>query len=219
MIELDARPTSDGILVLMHDNTIDRTTNGSGAVGDYSYQQLQQLYLKDAAGNLTSERIPTLEDALKKGKGKVYFNLDIVNKNVAVATIVSLLKRLDMESEVLLYVSNNRNYAYDLRAANSSLLLHPMAKAADDITYFASSYTDNVQMMQLSTSDALSGTMTEDIKSKGWLIFSNIVGANDANMLSENYSGLVGMINKRINIVQTDYAELAAKYLKSKDYR
>ena len=219
MIELDARPTSDGILVLMHDNTIDRTTNGSGAVGDYSYQQLQQLYLKDAAGNLTNERIPTLEDALKKGKGKVYFNLDIVNKNVAVATMVALLKKLDMENEVLLYVSNNRNYAYDLKAANSALLLHPMAKASDDITYFASSYTDNVQMMQLSTSDALAGAMTEDIKSKGWLLFSNIVGANDTNMLSDNYSGLVGMINKRINVVQTDYAELAAKYLKSKKYR
>ena len=219
MIELDARPTSDGILVLMHDNTIDRTTNGSGAVGDYSYQQLQQLYLKDAAGNLTNERIPTLEDALKKGKGKVYFNLDIVNKNVAVATMVALLKKLDMENEVLLYVSNNRNYAYDLKAANSTLLLHPMAKASDDITYFASSYTDNVQMMQLSTSDALAGAMTEDIKSKGWLLFSNIVGANDTNMLSDNYSGLVGMINKRINVVQTDYAELAAKYLKSKKYR
>ena len=219
MIELDARPTSDGILVLMHDNTIDRTTNGSGAVGDYSYQQLQQLYLKDAAGNLTNERIPTLEDALKKGKGKVYFNLDIVNKNVAVATMVALLKKLDMENEVLLYVSNNRNYAYDLKAANSTLLLHPMAKASDDITYFASSYTDNVQMMQLSTSDALAGAMTEDIKSKGWLLFSNIVGANDTNMLSDNYSGLVGMINKRINVVQTDYAELAVKYLKSKKYR
>ena len=119
-----------------------------------------------------------------------------------------------MENEVLLYVSNNRNYAYDLKAANSTLLLHPMAKASDDITYFASSYTDNVQMMQLSTSDALAGAMTEDIKSKGWLLFSNIVGANDTNMLSDNYSGLVGMINK-----QTDYAELAAKYLKSKKYR
>ena len=54
---------------------------------------------------------------------------------------------------------------------------------------------------------------------QGWLLFSNIVGANDTNMLSENYSGLVGMINKRINIVQTDYAEVAAKYLKSKGYR
>ena len=74
-------------------------------------------------------------------------------------------------------------------------------------------------MMQLSTSDALAGAMTEDIKSKGWLLFSNIVGANDTNMLSDNYSGLVAMINKRINVVQTDYAELAAKYLKSKKYR
>lgn len=219
MIELDARPTSDGVLVLMHDNTIDRTTNGSGAVGDFTYQQLQQFYLKDASGNITGERIPTLEEAMKKGKGKVYYNLDIVNKNVAVNTIVALLKKLDMEGSTLLYVSNNRNYAFDLKTANSSLLLHPMAKAADDITYFSSSYTDNVQMMQLSTSDAMGGTMVNEIKDQGWLLFSNIVGANDTNMLSENYSGLVGMINKRINIVQTDYAEVAAKYLKSKGYR
>ena len=110
MIELDARPTSDGVLVLMHDNTIDRTTNGSGAVGDFTYQQLQQFYLKDASGNITGERIPTLEEAMKKGKGKVYYNLDIVNKNVAVNTIVALLKKLDMEGSTLLYVSNNRNY-------------------------------------------------------------------------------------------------------------
>lgn len=74
-------------------------------------------------------------------------------------------------------------------------------------------------MMQLSTSDAMGGTMVNEIKDKGWLLFSNIVGAYDTNMLSENYSGLVGMINKRINIVQTDYAEVAAKYLKSKGYR
>ena len=124
-----------------------------------------------------------------------------------------------MEVSTLLYVSNNRNYAFDLKTANSSLLLPPMAKAADDITYFSSSYTDNVQMMQLSTSDAMGGTMVNEIKDQGWLLFSNIVGANDTNMLSENYSGLVGMINKRINIVQTDYAEVAAKYLKSKGYR
>lgn len=71
-------------------------------------------------------------------------------------------------------------------------------------------------MMQLSTSDAMGGTMVNEIKDQCWLLFSNIVGANDTNMLSENYSGLVGMINKRINIVQTDYAEVAAKYLKSK---
>ena len=66
-------------------------------MGDFTYQQLQQFYLKDASGNITGERIPTLEEAMKKGKGKVYYNLDIVNKNVAVNTIVALLKKLDME--------------------------------------------------------------------------------------------------------------------------
>lgn len=218
MIELDARPTSDGVLVLMHDNTIDRTTNGSGAVGDFTWQQLQQYYLKDAAGNLTGERIPILEDALRKGKGKVYFNLDIVNKNVPVSSMVSLLKNLGMENSVLLYVSNNRNYAEELKTTDGNLLLHPMAKAAGDISFF-SSYTDNVQVMQISTADAVSGTKTAEIKETGRLIFSNIVGTNDTNMASGNYSGLVGMINKRINIVQTDYAELAANHLKSHNYR
>ena len=111
-------------------------TRPEDVVGDFTYQQLQQFYLKDASGNITKERIPTLEEAMKKGKGKVYYNLDIVNKNVAVNTIVALLKKLDMEGSTLLYVSNNRNYAFDLKTANSSLLLHPMAKAADDITYF-----------------------------------------------------------------------------------
>ena len=63
-------PTSDGILVLMHDNTIDRTTNGSGAVGDALSAITAALSLKMQQWNLTNERIPTLEDALKKGKGK-----------------------------------------------------------------------------------------------------------------------------------------------------
>lgn len=218
IIELDARPTSDGVLVLMHDATIDRTTNGTGAVSDFTYQQLQQYKLRNASGEVTEEKIPTLEEALLKGKNKVYFNLDVVNKNVAVPTLVALLKKHDMQNAALVYVSNNRNYASDMKAADSNLLLHPMAKQADDISFFTS-YADNVQMMQLSTSDAVSGNMVDEIKAKGWLLFSNIVGSYDTNMLSENYSGLVGMINKRINVVQTDYPENAARYLKSKGYR
>ena len=80
-------------------------------------------------------------------------------------------------------------------------------------------YTDNVQDDATFHFGCSCGAMTEDIKPKVGFLFSNIVGANDTNMLSNNYSGPVGTINKRINVVQTDYAELAAKYLKSKKYR
>jgi len=57
-VEIDLRETSDGHLVLLHDETIDRTTNKSGNVAEMSLEQVQRL----DAGNW--QRIPTLEEAL-----------------------------------------------------------------------------------------------------------------------------------------------------------
>lgn len=218
MIEVDVRTTSDGVLVLMHDKTIERTTNGSGTLSSISYEKLKQYKLKDAQGNLTEESIPTLEEALKRGKGKIYFNLDIANKDIPARKIASLIQGLQMEDEILLYVSTDRSYASDLQVENKNLLLHPMVKNSDDIAYF-SSHIVGIQVFQLSTSDAISGTLAKEIKEKGGLTFSNIVGSNDTNIVAGNYSGLVNMVNKRINLVQTDYTELADAYLKSKGYR
>ncbi len=57
-VEVDVRETSDGHLVLLHDDTIDRTTNKSGTLADLTLEQVQRL----DAGNW--QRIPTLEEAL-----------------------------------------------------------------------------------------------------------------------------------------------------------
>ena len=45
MIELDVRSSKDGELLLMHDATIDRTTNGTGKVSDLNYKDLRTYYL------------------------------------------------------------------------------------------------------------------------------------------------------------------------------
>jgi len=58
-IEIDVHLTKDNQLVVIHDATIDRTTNGTGPVSDYTYNQL----LKYDAGK--GEKIPTLIDVLK----------------------------------------------------------------------------------------------------------------------------------------------------------
>lgn len=78
--EIDPRLTKDSVLVLMHDATIDRTTNGKGKVADYTYAELQQFYLKDRQGNITNYKIPTLDEVLEWGKDKTVFNFD--NKGV-----------------------------------------------------------------------------------------------------------------------------------------
>ena len=75
-IELDFSFTKDSIMVLMHDMTIDRTTNGKGRVADYTYEELQQFNLVDRNGNVTKYKIPTLLEVLEWGKGKVAFNFD-----------------------------------------------------------------------------------------------------------------------------------------------
>ena len=74
--EVDPRLTKDSVVVLMHDATLDRTTNGTGKVSDYTYAELQKLRLKDFEGNITAYKIPTLKEALTWSKGKTVLNLD-----------------------------------------------------------------------------------------------------------------------------------------------
>ncbi len=76
MVEIDIRETKDGKLVLMHDETIDRTTNGKGFVKDWTLDSLKTLQLTDGLGIATLQRIPTLEEALLLAKDKILINLD-----------------------------------------------------------------------------------------------------------------------------------------------
>jgi glycerophosphoryl diester phosphodiesterase len=59
VIEIDLRGTKDGAVVVMHDDTVDRTTNGRGAVADLTLAQVRAL---DAGGG---ERVPTYEEVLQ----------------------------------------------------------------------------------------------------------------------------------------------------------
>lgn len=75
-IEVDLNKTSDGVVVIMHDGTIDRTTNGKGKPSDYTYEQLKQFHLRNGLGVVTKHTIPTLEEVMLLAKGKVLVNLD-----------------------------------------------------------------------------------------------------------------------------------------------
>lgn len=76
MVEIDVRKTKDGHIVLMHDSSIDRTTNGRGLVNKFTLDSLKTFKLLDGLGKKTSHTIPTLEEALKLTKNKILVNLD-----------------------------------------------------------------------------------------------------------------------------------------------
>lgn len=77
MIEIDVQRTKDGKLILMHDPTVDRCTNGKGKIADMTYDEIQKLRLRPQHNaSVTRNHIPTLEEVLILCKGKILINID-----------------------------------------------------------------------------------------------------------------------------------------------
>ncbi|MDX3077550.1 glycerophosphodiester phosphodiesterase family protein [Streptomyces sp. MI02-7b] len=80
IIETDIQLTKDGVPVLMHDTTVDRTTNGRGAVADMTLAQIEQLRLREGLGGgqaaVTDQQVPTLEEAMRLARDRGLINLD-----------------------------------------------------------------------------------------------------------------------------------------------
>lgn len=113
IFEIDPRLTKDSVIVLMHDATLDRTTNKIGKLSDYTWAELQDVRLKDYDGNVTDYKIPLLEDVFKWAKGKTVVNLD--KKDVPLWMITDLIKKHNAETYVMLTVHTGAQarYYYD----------------------------------------------------------------------------------------------------------
>ena len=77
MLEIDLQRTKDGELILMHDRTVDRCTNGKGKISEMTYDEIQRLRLRPQhSASITRNHIPTLEEVLNLCKGKILINID-----------------------------------------------------------------------------------------------------------------------------------------------
>lgn len=80
MIELDIQLSKDRRIVVIHDETLERTTNGQGKVVDYNLKELKKLDAGSWFGSqFAGERIPALQEVLTLAKGKVPVNIEIKN--------------------------------------------------------------------------------------------------------------------------------------------
>ena len=101
MMELDVKMTKDSVLVLCHDKTINRTTNGKGKVSDMTYDSLMTFNLKRAHGVKTdSIKMPTLREALLCCKDRILVNVD--HAYPYYKEIVELTEELGVTGQVLM---------------------------------------------------------------------------------------------------------------------
>lgn len=108
--EIDPRLTKDSVIVLMHDAMLDRTTDATGKLSDYTFKELDAIRLKDDHGNITAFKIPTLEEVIKWSIDKAVMNLD--RKDVPHEMIVDLIKKCDAEHSIMLTVHSGAQARY-----------------------------------------------------------------------------------------------------------
>lgn len=98
-IEFDVRATADSQLVIMHDSTVDRTTNGHGSVSHLTLEQIRRL---DAGSwkspRFRGERVPTLLETVRIMPRNIWLNVHVKGEPWVAAEVVTLLideNRLD----------------------------------------------------------------------------------------------------------------------------
>lgn len=102
--ECDVHRCKSGEIVVIHDETVDKTTNGSGKVSDFTLEQLKELsagYSQKFGNQFETERIPTLNQVLKLAKGQIKVEIEIKAQGLA-ANVVKLVKELKMEQDVII---------------------------------------------------------------------------------------------------------------------
>jgi len=124
-IECDVHMTKDGHIVLMHDHTVDRTTNGSGPVNSFTFDEIRKL---DAG---KGETIPTLQELLDLVRGKVKLHIELKDESATEPT-VGLVEKNGMVGEVFL-TSGKTETLKRVRELNASISMeHIFGDPPDD---------------------------------------------------------------------------------------
>ncbi len=200
-VEMDLRTTKDGYLILSHDGTVDRMTNGKGEIRNLTLEEVKKLQVTSPNKSDTKiYRIPEFTDVLKACKNRINIFLDF--KDADVEETFRQIKSAGMEKQVVVYLNSQgryrswRQYAPDIPLV---LSLPETIKSKEQLSFLLDQYSiegfDNVR-------DSAMLTVTRENDVAVWLdIFEN----NPALWESLIQTGIQG--------ISTDYPESLISYL------
>jgi glycerophosphoryl diester phosphodiesterase len=101
-VELDVRRTKDGVLVLMHDASVNRMTNGKGKIEDLTFEEIHKLNIR-ARTATAGQKIPTFDEFLEHAKGRMKVYVD--HKKAPPSEVLALIEKHGMLKDVVVYGS------------------------------------------------------------------------------------------------------------------
>jgi glycerophosphoryl diester phosphodiesterase len=209
-IEVDVRTTKDGILMIMHDANLERTTNGKGAFKLYDAKYLKTLSAgKGYSDSFENEKIPTLEESCQliyewnlTHKAKTFFYIDA--KDVEPKPLLSILKKYNLEANSVFYGTDDFLHRLKMEFEGAKLL--PALKYPNEII-------EKFNKLKPFAFDAswlsLTKEMVDEIHRLGVKVFTDLLGPLDTEI---NYMKARDM---GLDLIQTDRILAVQKIVKN----
>jgi glycerophosphoryl diester phosphodiesterase len=127
-IEVDVQTTADGKLVLSHDATVDRCTDGKGRIGAMPFDQVEALDAGVKKGaQFAGTKIPTFDEVLELARGKIGIYVDI--KNATAQNLVTHIDGHGMSDNVVMYC--RPNLCKEIQTLNAKLKVMPESNTVE----------------------------------------------------------------------------------------
>jgi len=219
IIECDIALTKDSVLVLMHDSKINRTTTGNGLVSGFTYKELRTFKLKDSEGKVTRYQIPSLEEALEWGAGKVIYTLD-VKKGVPYEMVVDVIRRMKAEAYSIIITYSARQAAKVHKLAPDLMISASIRKPEDLLRINDLGVPDNRLIAFVGSSEAQPETY-QFLHEHGILCILGTMGNLDRQAEVSGAALYFDLIDRGADILSTNRPMEAGIQLSKyrKDYR
>jgi glycerophosphoryl diester phosphodiesterase len=210
MIEIDVRQTKDGVLILMHDATVNRTTDGDGRVRDLTFEQIKKLVLKTEVNDSINHPVPLLEEVLHLTKDHILVDLDI--KDAPVKKLVDLVNQTGTKQQVLFF--EHHNTALDsVLLLDPTLMVVPRADSVEQIPDFLKRYHPPAIQVQpyMATIDVIQ--QMKAAHSKVWI---NALGSYDQMAIQGKVkAAFIPLIASGAKLIQSDWPVLLLEFLRA----
>ncbi|WP_282637754.1 glycerophosphodiester phosphodiesterase family protein [Sphingobacterium thalpophilum] len=211
IVECDVRLSKDSALVLMHDNTLDRTTTGHGAVKSLTLAELKKLRLVDNNKKITPYKIPTLDEALAWGKGKVIFTLDIKN-DVPYESVINAIRKQRAESSVVI-ITYSAGQASKVHNLAGDLMISASVKNLDDLVRLSEKDIPDNRLLAFVGSREADPQLTKILHDHGIMCILGTQGNLDRQATKKGFQVYAGFIDRGADILSTDRPTEAGRAL------
>lgn len=210
-IEVDIRKTASGRLILMHDAILQRTTNGTGEVASATDDYIDSLYLKDQAGNLTAEKIPSFEEVLDLLKDThLLLMLDV--KGDFIPEVIGLVRKKEMEKQCLLLTFTSERTAIAL-ANSETMFVSALIKQLSDFENLKKHSSDFGRMAAYISKDCDTASLTI-IRDSGMMLLTDVLETTKQPFEPHSVSYYQSVISTTgVDILVTDFPLYVTKHL------